>query len=65
MEEKVYYRYMEEHNQGQGHLGESGVVMTLNYIRKGVEGRGGKEEPGAAARSPKVQKGGHPKGWII
>lgn len=29
VEEKVYYRYVGEHSQSQGHLGESRVGMTF------------------------------------
>lgn len=34
-EEKVYYSYVGEHSERQGHLGESRVVMTLNLEEEG------------------------------
>ena len=37
VEEKVYYRYVGEHSQRQGHLGESRVVMTLSHVQRGGE----------------------------
>jgi hypothetical protein len=39
VEEKVYYRYVGEHSQRQGHLGESRGDMSLNHV-----GRWGGEE---------------------
>lgn len=43
VDEKVYYRYLGEHRQRQGHLGESREDMTrLNWAT--WEGEGGKEE---------------------
>ena len=48
------YRYVGEHSQGQRHLEESRVVMTMNPMGEGKEDRG---EQSAAARRPKVPKG--------
>lgn len=62
MEEKVYGRYLGTHSQRQGHLGEFRMDRTklscAMWDREGKgEGREGREDPGAAARGPKVQKG--------
>lgn len=48
LEEKVYCKYIRE--QRQEHLGEARVDMTLSHVRRGRgEGRGERQEPGAAA----------------
>ena len=54
-EEEVYYRYVEDHRQRQGHLGASRAVMTLRQVRRDGRGSGEEErrEPEAAARRPK------------
>ena len=44
VEEKVYYRYVGEHSQRQGHLGESRVNMTLSHVRRRVRREGGRGE---------------------
>lgn len=38
--ENVYYSYVEECSQRQGHLGESRVDMTLSHVGRRQEGRG-------------------------
>lgn len=57
VEERIYYRYVGEHSQSQGHLGESRVHMALNRGRgrKGERERGG---PGAVVMRPKGTKRG-------
>lgn len=59
-EEKVYYRYMGEHSQrqAQGHLGQFRGDMTRLFGPVGREkGEKKREEPDAATRRPKIQKG--------
>lgn len=52
MEEKIYYRYKEEHSRRQRPLRESRVDMTEPC----EEGEGKRCKPGAAARRVKVHK---------
>jgi hypothetical protein len=37
VQEKVYYRYVGEHNEKLTYLGESRVVMSVNHVG-GIEG---------------------------
>ena len=57
MVERVYYRYVGEHSQRQGHLGESRVDMTLSHIgRWGRKVRG--ESKGTRCSSQEAKEGG-------
>lgn len=49
VEEKVYYRYIGEHSQRQGHQGEHRMGMALSHVKKGV-----RREPSSTARRPKI-----------
>lgn len=65
MVEKVYYKYVGEHGQRQGHLGESGVDMTQSCAGWEKAGRG-RGEKGARCSSQEVQRfkeSGEPK-WL-
>lgn len=42
VEGKVYYSYIEKHNQRQGPLGESRVTVTLSHVR--IKGGDRKED---------------------
>lgn len=55
-EEKVYYRYVGEHSQRPGHLGES-RVMTLSLVRK--QGREGNQVQQLRAKG--TQRDRYPK----
>lgn len=57
--ETIYYSYVGDHSQKQGHLGKARVDMArLSWAmwEQGERGREERGEPGVAAR-PKVQKG--------
>ena len=41
MGEKDYCRYMGEHSERQGHLGESREDMTLSYVKRVGRGKAG------------------------
>lgn len=56
--EKVYRRCAGEHSQGQGHLGESRVNMTLSQAQGEEWGRG---ELGASARGQKYKESRYTK----
>jgi hypothetical protein len=78
VEEDIYYKYVGEHSQRKGHLGEFRVRRTLSHVEDGggrVEGRGGNSQETPKSR----QKGqvtemvelyrerqleeGHPSPW--
>lgn len=59
MEEKAYYRYIEDHSQRPGYLGESEVDMTtLEWAMLGVQEEHKREEEdrGTRCRSQEAQR---------
>jgi hypothetical protein len=57
LEEKFYYRYMDEHSQRQGPIGKSKVCVLDQIVLghmgiRGVEGRG---KRGEKVQQPRVQ----------
>lgn len=57
VEGKVYCRYMGLHSQrqGQGHLEESRMVMTLSHVGRGGEER---QKPGAKPGGQRYKENG-------
>lgn len=55
VEENVYYEYVGEHSQRQGHLGELRVVMTQAMRERG-EGRMERREGATAEKHKRADK---------
>lgn len=56
VDEKVYYRYAGKQSQGQGHLGESRVNMTLSKAMWGEQRERREQNQGLQPGFPKFQR---------
>jgi hypothetical protein len=61
VEEKIYFRYVGEHSQGQKDRGKSKVTRTLSWTLRGERRTGERGEQDQEAR----RVNGTPKGWVI